>query len=150
MGKILPKTAVRSGFSFSFCVGWDGLSDKKIFKWKFNVFEDQNLEYDLIIGRDLMSSLQLDILFSKQVVSWEGTEIPMIDFRKLHKSKFNKKEFKAFVQNTKEPVVTEEATKRVVKILDASYTSADLEVVVSKATHLNSEQKIVIPAPKEI
>ena len=99
------------------------------------------MEYDLIIGRDLMSSLQFDILFSKQVVSWEGTEIPMIDFRNLQKSKFNKKEFKAFVQNTREPVVTEEATKRVVKILDASYTSADLEVVVNKATHLTNDQR---------
>ena len=38
-------------------------SDKKIIEWKFNIFDDDKLEYDAIIGRDLMSSLGLDILF---------------------------------------------------------------------------------------
>ena len=102
-------------------------SDKKIIKWDFNVFDDKHLEYDLIIGRDLMSELKLDILFSQSKVSWEGIEIPMIDFNKLKKYKLNKKEFKAFIHNTSEPVVTEAATKRVVKILDASYEAADLK-----------------------
>ena len=66
-------------------------SDKKIIKWKFNVFENKHLEYDLIIGRDLMNDLKLDILFSKSKVAWEGIEIPMIDFRKLRKYKLNSK-----------------------------------------------------------
>ena len=57
---------------------------KKI-KWDFNVFKDKHIEYDLIIGRDLTSELKLDILFSKSKVSWEGIEIPMIDFRKFKK-----------------------------------------------------------------
>ena len=61
-----------------------------------------------------MSVLKLDILFSKNVVSWEGIEIPMVDFRQLSKYKFTKKEFKAFISNTSEPVVTEAATKRVI------------------------------------
>ena len=45
------------------------------------MFKDKNLEYDMIIGRDLMADLKLDILFSKQTVSWEGIEIPMINYR---------------------------------------------------------------------
>ena len=54
------------------------------------MFENKHLEYDLIIGRDLMNDLKLDILFSKSKVAWEGIEIPMIDFRKLSKYKLNK------------------------------------------------------------
>ena len=95
----------------------------------------------MIIGRDLMANLKLDILFSSQKVSWEGIEIPMIDFRTLRKYKLNKKEFKAFVQHTQEPVSTEKATKRVIKILDAHYAMADLEAVAQSATHLTAEQK---------
>ena len=116
-------------------------SDKKIIKWNFNVFEDKNLEYDLIIGRDLMSVLKLDILFSKNVVSSEGVEIPMVDFRQLSKYEFTKKELKAFISNTSVPVVTEAATKRVIKILDAQYAAVDLRQVSLKATHLNTQQR---------
>ena len=105
------------------------------------MFENKHLEYDLIIGRDLMDDLKLDILFSKSKVAWEGIEIPMIDFRKLRKYKLNKKEFKAFINNTSEPVVTEEATKRVIKILDAKYEAADLKQVAKQATHLNESQR---------
>ena len=54
-----------------------------------------------------MASLKLDILFSKQSVAWEGIEIPMIDFRQLKKYNFDKKEFNAFIRNTREPIVTE-------------------------------------------
>lgn len=98
----------------------------------------------MIIGRDLLADLKLDILFSKQTVSWEGIEIPMINFRTLKKYKVNKQEFKAFIQNTQEPVVTEKATKRVVKILDAHYVPADLEAVAQGATHLTDDQKIML------
>ena len=98
------------------------------------------MEYDLIIGRDLMSDLELDILFSKKVVSWEGIEIPMVDFRQLSKYKLTQAEFKAFISTTSEPVVTEAATKRVIKILDANYAAADLRQVSQKATHLTEQQ----------
>ena len=57
------------------------------------------------------------------------------------KYKLNKQEFKAFISNTSEPVVTEAATKRVLKILDAKYEAADLRQVVAQATHLNDKQK---------
>ena len=44
----------------------------------------------MIIGRDLMTDLKLDILFSKKSVYWKGIDIPMIDFRNLPKCKLNK------------------------------------------------------------
>ena len=38
-------------------------------------------------------------------------------------------------------MVTETATKRVIKILDAQYAAADLRQVSLKATHLNTQQR---------
>ena len=42
----------------------------------------------------------------------------------------SKLELKAFISETTEPVVTDQATKRIIKILDASYQKADLKTVV--------------------
>ena len=43
--------------------------------------------------------------------------------------------------NSKELKSTEEATKRVVQILDANYKKADLQAVVKVCTHLSSEEQ---------
>ena len=72
---------------------------------------------------------------------WEGIEIPMRDFNKLRKYQLNKRELKAFISESKEPVVSQKATDRIIKILDAKYQKADLRAIVQKATHLNSRQK---------
>ena len=32
--------------------------------------------YDMIIGRDILFFLGIDISFSRQVISWEGAEMP--------------------------------------------------------------------------
>ena len=41
-------------------------SDKKIVTWKFKVFESTTLGYDMVIGRDLMSELGMDLSFNKK------------------------------------------------------------------------------------
>jgi hypothetical protein len=58
-------------------------SNSKIITWKFNMFESENVGYDLIIGRDLMLELGLDISFKNKNITWEGTTIPMRDFNRL-------------------------------------------------------------------
>ena len=58
-------------------------SDKKIINWKFSVADSPTIGYDLIIGRDLMLQLQMNLSFEKKTVSWEGIEIPMRDFQRI-------------------------------------------------------------------
>ena len=58
-------------------------SDKKIIKWDFNVFDGDHLDYDVVIGRDILYNLKIDFSFDKTMVKWEGIEIPMLDFKKL-------------------------------------------------------------------
>ena len=47
---------------------------ERTIKWKAH--SAKNLGHDMIIGQDLMQEIGLDILCSKQVLSWDGTEIP--------------------------------------------------------------------------
>ena len=41
-------------------------SDKKIVNWKFNIFESEDLGYDMVIGRDIMTKLGMDLSFNKK------------------------------------------------------------------------------------
>ncbi len=119
-------------------------SDKKIITWKFSVAEQDNLGYDIIIGRDLLLELKMNISFERKVVSWEGIDIPMRDFNKLKKWTLNKKEFKAIILGSKEPLVTQEATDQMVKILDSNYQKANLKEIVRAAKHLNEREKSLL------
>ena len=70
----------------------------------------------------------MDISFTKESVSWEGIEIPMRDFNKLRKWKISKMEMKAIIQESSEPIVTQEATERILKILDSKYEIYKFEI----------------------
>ena len=85
-------------------------SNQKIINWVFNVTSLEDLGYDVILGRDILLNLNMNISFEKRNIAWEGIEIPMRDFNKLRKYKFNKMEFKPFIQERDEPIVTQEAT----------------------------------------
>ena len=83
----------------------------------------------------------MEISFDKKTVSWEGIDIPMRDFNKLRRYTLNKKEFKAIIQGSSEPLVTQEATDRMIKILDSNYQKANLKEIVWAAKHLNKTEK---------
>ena len=53
----------------------------------------------------------------------------------------SKKSIQRIIQQTVEPAATQEATQRVIKILDSNYEKADLEEVVDNAHQLNDEEK---------
>jgi hypothetical protein len=36
--------------------------------------------YDMIIGRDMLTDLGIDIRFSDNVISWDGAEMPLKEF----------------------------------------------------------------------
>ena len=66
-----------------------------------------------------MRELGINLLFEQNIVSWEGIEIPMKNFHTLTRKRFSEKEVNALIQTIQEPVATEEATKRVLKIADS-------------------------------
>ena len=49
-------------------------SAKRIFTWKFHVDESTNSRYNIILGRDLLTAMGLDLKFSENVI--HGVEVP--------------------------------------------------------------------------
>ena len=99
--------------------------------------EADDIGYDMIIGRDMMTELGITLDFHNKKIVWADAECEMRDFTK----KLTPSEIKSTIQQAVEPVVTKSATSRLTKILDATYEKADLQEVVSQAHHINKQQK---------
>ena len=52
------------------------LHDKRLIQWECHV-TNQPFNYDMIIGRDLLTELGIDFSFKKQIITWDTAEIPM-------------------------------------------------------------------------
>ena len=98
----------------------------------------------MIIGRDLMFKLKIDIFFREGNVLWEGIKIPLRDYNKIAKWNISRLELNTIIQEMKEPIVTEEATDRMVRILDSKYERANLKLVASNAKHLTEQEKTLL------
>ena len=79
--------------------------------------------------------------YKNNLIDWEGTKNPMRDYERLRKLNLNSKELMVIIQNTTEPIVTQRATERLVKILDLNYHKANLIEIVAGANHLDKKQK---------
>ena len=65
-GTFLSKNATDVEFTLN------EFSESRRIRWKFHVLpEDSKLPYDMIIGRDLMRKLKMDVLYSDNVETWD-------------------------------------------------------------------------------
>ena len=70
--------------------------------------------------------------FKRQVIQLDGTTVHMRESRNLlGQSDLTKREMREVVMQTAEPASTREATERMVKTLDSTYTKSDLEQLVN-------------------
>ena len=100
--------------------------------------ESENSRYDMIIGRDLMHEIGLDILFSKSEMIWDNASVPMQSVDKLSDYYIDKFELELMFAH--DPVTTD--AERIQNIIDKKYSKADLEKVSTECSTLNpSEQK---------
>ena len=101
--------------------------DRRI-NWKMHT--TKNLNYDMILGRDLLEELGIVLDFRRKVCTWEDAEVPM-------------KPPSATVQDSY--YVQQEALssemERIRKILDAKYEPANLEEVAESCEHLTKSQR---------
>ena len=100
------------------------LSPTKTIHHKFHVTENRITNYDMVIGRDLLQELGIDLKFSNQSIVWDDGDIPM-------KPKESSVETSFFVE---EPDGLMAETDRMSKILDAKYAKADLHQVAFEST----------------
>ena len=106
------------------------LQEKRLVEWNFHVADDMGA-YDMIIGRDVLSFLGIDIKFSEQVVEWDHSEMP-----------FKPKDATVRTQyHVAESMAVNEATERIKDILDAKYEAADLDQVCLTQDHLNETEQ---------
>ena len=106
------------------------LQENRLVEWNFHVADDMGA-YDMIIGRDVLSFLGIDIKFSEQVVEWDHSEMP-----------FKPKDATVRTQyHVAESMAVNEATERIKDILDAKYEAADLDQVCLTQDHLNETEQ---------
>ena len=100
--------------------------------------------FDLILGTNTMNELGIVLNLKEKTITIDEIILPMRNINNLSKSKI-----KSLVMHTKlaqEPKSTEEATQRIIKILDAKYEKADLQAIVeNNYSHLDSnKQKLLL------
>ena len=103
---------------------------KTIIQKNVHVFNTP-MNYDMIIGRDLMSELGVSLDFFHQKVKWQEAEIPM----KLPDCTINS-DF--FVQDNE---LLNSESDRIKQILDAKYEAADLKEIPDEAVPLSREER---------
>jgi len=107
-------------------------SESKTIVWNAHVTETLG-RYDMIIGRDLLIPLGIDICFSDCQCKWEGITISMKPESVTMDQTFYVNDSKAI----------KEATNRIKNILEAKYEPADLDDIVFKSSpHLTRLQQM--------
>jgi len=89
------------------------------------------MNYNMIIGYDLLSELGIDVLFSSHKVLWDFKDTPF-------KSVYATEKIDYHVIDS--PCI-EEAIERIKRIIDAKYEKADIREVAKACTHLTSEEQ---------
>ena len=107
------------------------LHEDRLIEWDFHVAPDLGV-YDMIIGRDMLEFLGIDIKFSDLTVSWDGAVMPFKDAGSANVSA---------LFHVDDPQIVNDAHDRLKKILDAKYEAADLEQVCSNQEELNTDQQ---------
>ena len=98
--------------------------------------------FDLILGTDTMQRLGIILDFKTNLIEIDEIKLPMRDINKLQTPNSLMQIYKNSFYIPEEPYVTQEATKRTVKILDAKYEKADLpKVVHEQCAHLTKTEQ---------
>ena len=119
------------------------LDSNKIVTWDCYVDDStEKQRYDVIIGRDLLSVLKLNLDFDTMSISCEkgpymGCSTPMKPIDDVLKFSGVKE-----IMEILDVDPVHDATKRVARITKANYKKADLDDVVKQCTHLNDNEKL--------
>jgi hypothetical protein len=94
------------------------LQEKKLLEWNLHVAENIGA-YDIIIGRDIMNFLGINIQFSDLTVHLENASMPFKPVDATINTDYH----------IAESMTTEETTEQIRRILDAKYQATDLKKV---------------------
>jgi len=53
------------------------LSETKLIKWNMHIVNSKAMNYDIIIGRDMLEELGIIIDFKSKQITWDEISVPM-------------------------------------------------------------------------
>ncbi len=106
------------------------LHDNKLIEWDLHVAPDMGA-HEMIIGRDILQFLKIDIRFSDMIIEWEGQVMPF--------KKYDAKIMDAY--HIQESPAVDDSIGRIKQILDAKYVPADLNKICSSQSHLSEDER---------
>ena len=106
------------------------LHDNRLIEWDVHVSKSLGA-YDMIIGRDLLEDLGIDLKFSSQTVEWDDSELPFKESDAVPEIAYHIRDSPAL----------DDATERLKNILDAKYEAADLEQICREADYLSTDEQ---------
>ncbi len=93
--------------------------------------------YDMIIGRDLLTELGIDLMFSSGEMKWEQAIVPMRDPAQLRPSEIDA--FENEIYSMHDPDTTDAA--RIQSIIDVKYAPQDIDSIVEKCVGLTDKER---------
>jgi hypothetical protein len=106
------------------------LQDSRMIEWDVHVAKDLGT-YDMIIGRDILEDLGIDIKFSTKTIDWDDASMPFKDIEQSVQESYH----------IQEPIDLEELFEAS-KILDNDYAKADLKGDAEAQTQLSEEEQL--------
>jgi transposase InsO family protein len=97
----------------------------------------ETCSYDMIIGRDLMHALGINLLFDTAQISWDNATIQMQSPEMLQGDWINDMEQEILFAH--DPTTTD--AERIQDIIESKYCPADLNKIVQECTHLTAEEQ---------
>ena len=119
---IVKSTSTKTTTSFSF----PELHANKLINQSLHVVDINIDRYDVIIDRDLIRSLGIDIDGADVTIHWDDTAIPWRDIESTTNNVFEISQYKA-------PFNSE--TKRMKRIIYAKYSKSDIQTIIESSTH---------------
>ena len=110
------------------------LHDNRMIEWDVHVASSLG-NYDMIIGRDVLTGLGIDLRFSDNTITWDDHSMP---FKDTDDKSLN-------TYHIQDSFSVDEASERIKRILDAKYEAANLDDVIQDCTHLSEieQQKLL-------
>jgi len=106
------------------------LHDDRLTEWNMHVTESLG-PCDVIIGRDILKFLKIDLRFSDEIIEWDGAEMPFED------GDASAKEARCAADS--DPA--EDAAHRVKHVLGAKCDKADVEKICEEQAGLDKQQR---------
>ena len=127
-GRRCPHRQQKIATSFSF----PELHANKLTNQSLHVVDLNINRYDMIIGRDLIRSLGIDIHGGDMTIHWDDAAIPWRNIESTTNDVFALSQHNA-------PFNSE--TKRMKRILDAKYSKSDIKTIAESYTRLDPQER---------